>query len=790
MKSKKNLWTTYSRWVVTGWVLMVFLRALETLGLSQHHFVFHLIKNELIGICIDIALISAFLALLFPVFYLFFRSSVKAANIFAGSLLALLSVFHIAIIQFFIQTSTPLGGMLISHTIDEVFFTIRTSGTNYFLFVIVLLTAVALLIGTWYLLKKCRFRASVNYAVSIFSAVAIVFSILINLSLNKVEQETAPASIRINKSYYFYRNIISALTHPYTATCTSIKFSTQNDLFPDKYFVSENYPLLSETNFSDVLGTFFNATTDGQSPNIVIIIMEGLGSRFLPDFHNLKLMPFLDSLANQSLYWDKALTVGERSYSVVPSLLASAPYGTRGFTFENENLLSLSLVNMLSKYHYYSTFFYGQPKWFHNKGPYLYRNGLDKFVDCEQFPKKYSRIMVDDYFWGHHDQDLVSYAQEYINDSLPESPRLDIYFTGTTHAPFIIDKEDYYNQRFNNLILQAKLDKQQQEWMLAYKKYLRTLLFADDALRLLFEGYQQHQSFQNTIFIITGDHPMTEIPIANSYQRYRVPIIIYSHLLKQPEKFHSVNSHLDIAPALLAFLHHNYHITMPKHNAFIGKTLDTATCFRNMQPIAFMNTNRLIVDLLYENYFLLNEKTLFEVSENDSITRIENPALQKKMFTLLQNFKKLNSYCCANNRLIPDTLYYHYTGNTMISQFENRSYHIIKNQEYGYPIMEDIAFSGAGQYYFDFCIEDKTTLPQEVATLVIELTDKETEESVSWYGFNLTEKQGFLHFSFDITTHKEMILKSYFWNNQQVDLYLPNTSSHFYRLNKGSATIR
>jgi uncharacterized sulfatase len=784
MKSRQNLWAAFSRWVITGWMLVLFLRALETFDLNRHHFVFHLIENECIGICIDIVLISAFLALLFPVFYLLFRSSIRAANIFVGSVLALLSLCHIAIIQFFIQTSTPLGGMLISHTINEVFFTVRTSGTHYFFFGIMLLTTVALIVGAWYLLKKCRFRTSVNYAVAIFSAIAIMISVLINNSLNKVEQEAAPYSLRINKSYYFYRNICSVLLHPYTATNHSIEFSKQNALFPTKHFVSEEYPLLSETNFQDVLGSFFNATTDGKLPNIVVIIVEGLGSRFLPDFHGLKLMPFLDSLSTQSLHWDKALTVGERSYSVVPSLLASAPYGKSGFTFENENLLSLSLVNMLSLYNYYSVFFYGQPKWFHNKGPYFYRNGLNKLVDCAQFPGKYSRIMVDDYFWGHHDQDLVSYALEYINDSLPEAPRLDIYFTGTTHAPFIIDNEEHYNQCLNHLIQQTGLDKQQQKFVLTYKKYVRTLLFADDALRWLFEGYQQHPSFQNTIFIITGDHPMTEIPIENSYQRYRVPIIIYSPLLNQAKQFHSVNTHLDIAPTLLAFLHHNYRMEIPQQNAFIGKTLDTATCFRNLQPVAFMNGSRLIADLLYENYFLLNEKTLFKVDENDQIARIEDKALQEKMFMMLQNFKRLNSYCCSQNKLIPDTLYYNYTGNVMLYQFENRSFNVIKNQEFGYTVVEDFLFSGAGQYYFDFCIHGEKVLPKEVSTLVIELMDKETGEQISWNGFNLTEKQGFLHFSFDISTNKEMVLRSYFWNNHQTEFYVPNTSGRFYRLKK------
>ena len=784
MKATKNLWAAYARWVIVGWVLVVFVRVVEILFLNQRHFMFHLVENELIGIGVDIVMLSAFFAFLFPVFYLFSRLSFKAANIFTGTVLGLSVIAHIAIIQYFIYFSVPLGGTLIEHTVNEVFFTVRTSETNYFVFGMIVLAAIVLEVVAWILLKKCRFRAPVYYAVSIFSALAIIFNLLINNSFSKVEQEAQPYSIRINKSYYFYHNIVSILRNPYTSHYESINLSGRHELFPDKHFVSDSYPLLSETDCRDVLSAFFDSTSHAEPPNIVFVIVEGLGSRFLPDFHGLKLMPFLDSLSGKSLYWDKALTVGERSFSVVPSLLASAPHGQRGFTFENDNLLSLSLVNMLSKYGYYTTFFYGQPRWFHNKGPYLYRNGLDKFVDCYQFPEKYSRIMVNDYFWGYHDQDLAQYALEFINDSLPESPRLEMYFTGSMHPPFIIDNEELYNQRLENLMNEAGLDKQERKFIKTYWKYARSVLFSDDALRILFAGYQQQPAYQNTIFIITGDHPMGEIPIENSYQRYRTPIIIYSPLLKQPKTFHSVNTHLDATAALLAFLHQNYHIELPKQNAFIGRTLDTATCFRNTQPVVFMDGSRIISDILYENYFLLGEKTLFKVHENDVLERVENDALKEKMYAMLQNFKVLNTYCCSNNKLIPDSLYYNYTGNDMLYKSENQSYNIIKEQEYGCPVVTNLAFSGAGQYYFDFCVKDKVAFPKDEPVLVLELFDKETGERFFWKGFKIGEKEGFLHFSFDIRQEKEMTLKSYFWNNKQVDCSLPGTSCRFYRLKK------
>jgi len=782
MKISKNLWVAYARWVIVGWILVVFVRVVEILSLNHYHYIFNLVENELIGIGVDVVMISAFLAFLFPVFYLFSRLSSKTANIFMGFVIGLLVVFHLAIIQYFIRAFVPLGGILMGHTMKEIFFTVRSVATNYFVFGAIVVSAIALMVVTWKVLKRYRFRALFYYAVCIFSALAIFFNTLINNHFNKIERDFQPYSIRINKSDYFYRSIISFIQKPYSHTLESINLSGRHELFPEKQFVLDDYPLLSETDYRDVLGAFFDSTSHTQLPNIVMIIVEGLGSRFLPDFHGLRLMPFLDSLSGESLYWDKALTVGERSFSVVPASLASAPYGKSNFARENDNLLSLSLVNMLSKYGYYSVFFYGQPEWFHNKGPYLYRNGLNKFIDCWQFPEKYTRIMFGDYFWGHHDQDLVQYALEVINDSLPEYPRLDIYFTGSMHQPFVMSQEEFYDQRLNNLIRQADLGKQEEKFIRTYWKYVRSVLFSDDALRILFAGYKQHPSFQNTIFIITGDHPMSEIPVENTYQRYRTPIILYSPMLKQSKTFHSVNSHLDIAPTLLAFLHQNYKIQLPHHNAFIGKIMDTATRFRNIQPVVFMNGSRIITDIFYDKYFLSNAKTLFKIHENDAIERIEDDNLKEKIQAMLHNFKALNMYCCTNNRLIPDTLYYNHTGNIMLYEIENQSYHFIKEQEFSNLIISDFQFSGSGRYFFDFRTKEKVKFPKDAPALVLELFDYESGERIFWHGFDLEEKQGFLHFPFEIQHEKEVVLKSYFWNNQQSDFKLSNTNCRFYRL--------
>jgi len=97
-------------------------------------------------------------------------------------------------------------------------------------------------------------------------------------------------------------------------------------------------------------------------------------------------------------------------------------------------------------------------------------------------------------------------------------------------------------------------------------------------------------------------------------------------------------------------------------------------------------------------------------------------------------------------------------------------------------VINDLQISGTGQYYFDFRVNGKAEFQKEEPVLVLELSDTETGEQIFWHGFNIKEKQGFLHFSFDVRHDREMTLKSYFWNNKEAEGGFSNTSCHLYRL--------
>ena len=328
-------------------------------------------------------------------------------------------------------------------------------------------------------------------------------------------------------------------------------------------------------------------------------------------------MPFTSGLKDRSLYWNRCFTLGERSFAVVPSLLGSLPYGEKGFTLLDKLPRHLSLVSILEANNYQTDFFYGQAAWFHQKDRFFKYNNIGLIVDKSRFSDKYSKIIVgnDHFFWGYNDKDLFNQSFQVI-DTIQKKPRLDIFFTGTSHSPFQISDQDYYDSRFSKMMSELKNDSTI-VFFEKYKKYIQSVLFVDDALESFFKEYEARSDYDNTIFIITGDHPMTEIPIANSLKRYHVPLIIFSKGLNTTKTFTHTVSHLDVYETILSFLA-DYRINVPDVSSALGSNLLLEKSDREKR-IAFMNDNREIIDFYSNDYFLSGEQ-LYSVAKDLTLT--------------------------------------------------------------------------------------------------------------------------------------------------------------------------
>ncbi|HEB61701.1 MAG TPA: hypothetical protein ENI82_00980, partial [Bacteroidetes bacterium] len=234
------------------------------------------------------------------------------------------------------------------------------------------------------------------------------------------------------------------------------------------------------------------------------------------------------------------------------------------------------------------------------------------------------------------------------------------------------------------------------DFLNTYKKQVLSIMFTNDAIRDFLNKYKQRPEYKNTIFFITGDHPMTEIPPENQAKRYHVPFIIYSPNLNTTKIFPGISSHLDVFESLLSFLNINYNISIPKISSSIGYKLDTSSNFTNKKIISFMNDNREIVDIYDKQLFLSNEKNLFKLKNHFNIEKIRNHKTKKKLESELRVFNTINDYVKIKRKLIPEKDYFNFFGYQMLYEFSmencesfNEEYHYITKDA---PILNNEIF--------------------------------------------------------------------------------------------------
>ncbi len=746
-------YSEYLGFIFSAYILFFLIRLYE-FGMIIRHFGYqpNLCIDEITGYGNDLLLLNGlFLVLFFPYFLLHHKVP-RLLRMLLLVVVLVTGLMQFYVVRYFVYQLQPLDVFLYQYSLKEIWYTITTSNVSLW---VNLLVGFCLIITGSFL---CYFFSRIRYS-SRFLWIKVATSILAFLVLLVLPgYELGATNFSSNKSFYFLRKTFSFLNEPGSETINERYLDLFHDANGGGEFVSDEFSLLHEFESKDVIGSFFRKSES--RPNIVFLLIEGLNDDFIHSYKGVHLMPFLEKLKEQSLYWERAFTLGERSFAVVPSVLGALPYGEKGFTLQEKYPLHFSLVSVLKANGYYTSFFYGQGSWFHNKDHFFRYNNIDLLFDNSKFSDKYSKIIVgdDNFFWGYSDKDLFCQSLEVL-DTLGTKDRLDVYYTGTMHGPFHVSEEARYDSLFRERLSGVE-NTNDLEFFSHYQKYLRTTIFTDDALVDFLRAYEKRDDYDRTIFIITGDHPMTEVPIANSLKRYHVPIIIYSPMLVQHRHFRGVVSHLDVAETLNAFLSANYGVQVPGLSASLGTKLDTSNNGNMDRDFAFMNTNREIIDYFSDGQFISNGKDFFEVDENLGL----HPSTDQSGFNEVQDrlnaFRTVNRYVCSKDKILPRDVYLNFLGYKQLSGSTESG--IDFNGEY-HDILKTIPVSGDKLFFeVNLTCED---VPDD-GLIVYQLTNKK-DSMLLWRSIALTEKVNELIPVENINRQDTSYFHAYFWNRSK-----------------------
>lgn len=633
---------------------------------------------------------SALVALiLVPIFNYFENWRSKVGFRIISGVLLLLLIIETLLISYYCTTFVPLGSDLLGYSLEDIQETVANSGGMSFSIVIAILVIAGLFHGIYRVTKKFYHRLAKMYPFTI---------ILFTMFIGTLFIDGKP--INQNKTQYLAINLYKSSTET-------------ND-----YVADVEYPLIKRPEMTDVLGEYFELKEE--KPNIVFVIVEGLGRDFVGENAEYQgFTPFLDSLSTKSLYWENCLSNTGRTFGVVPSLLGSLPFGKSGFMELEEMPNKLTLFSILKNNGYHTSFYQGTHSSFDNLDNFLLSEDLDYVLDRSGFGGGYE-LQAEDAggsSWGYPDKELFRKSMDLARTE--DQPRMEVYMTISNHEPFIPPKQEYYENEVEKLLRAGNYDSKKVKVIEKNDNVFATLLYTDDALKWVFEAYKRQPGYDNTIFIVTGDHRLIPIPQRNTLSRFHVPLIMYSPMLKTPKKMSAISSHFDVTPTILAMLVNSYELKMPKKVAWMGEALDMEAKFRSTKKIPLMrNKNEL-------KEFVSADK-LF--SDGDAYTIDENMDLGtsfgggSKLEKQLDNFKAMNSYVTSENKIIPDSLAIFTLVKERFEETEMvwlNSIYNGKNSDKGYMTARDLAFDKEYEKALLLCRYILSEVPSHVDTKIL-----------------------------------------------------------------------
>lgn len=539
------------------------------------------------------------------------------------TLFILITIIQLALTGYSLTTHINLGSDLLGYSLSDMYTTVTSSISITFWMFLPFILIPILYLG---LIRIFRFIGG-----KIDSKI-LVFILFVFGGLNLViANNTEP--IYQNKLHFLISDIIRSNKEETLASETNFSFKKE-------------YPLEKPAeDTKDVLSPFF--TIHPEKPNIVFIIIEGMGRDFTDDGAYRGFTPYLDSLTSKSLYWKNFVSNSGRTFGALPALMGSLPFGENGFMEVNPMPNHNSLISILKSNGYSTSYFCGDDINFDNKSSFLEYNGIDNIIDVEKFGPGYVSTQKNSagFSWGYPDTEIYRKALTEINNK--NQPRLDIIMTLTNHEPFEIPSKNSYLKKVKT-ILNSKSFFEREKFE-DYEDILASLLYTDNSLQKFMEDYSKRPDFTNTIFIITGDHRLIPIPQKDNLSRFHVPFYIYSPMLKKTAKFKSVSSHNDVTPSLVSFLTHNYKIKKLQKTYWMGQGIDTARAFRNIHSIPFMRYKGSIIDYIYKDYFY-TDGNLYKIDSDFNITESNDNILEKVTSSFLE-FKKLNTYLTSKNKI-------------------------------------------------------------------------------------------------------------------------------------------
>lgn len=408
---------------------------------------------------------------------------------------------------------------------------------------------VDIIILIWLYKKQPSFRTDVTISRKGRAAYYLFVAATFFFNLGLAETERPELLTRSFDREMLVKNISLYNFHIYDGVLQS-KQSAQRALADSNSLTEiENYVSANQTDR--------NEKTFGQAKgrNVILVSLESTQSFVINEKLNGKeITPFLNKLIKKSynfsnFYHQTGQGKTSDSEFIVDNSLY--PLGRGAVFFTNPSNEFKAAPELLKEKGYHSSVIHANNKSFWNRDLIYDSFGYDKFFDIKSFDVNEENSVG----WGLKDGPFFEQSVDLMK-TIPQ-PFYTRLITLTNHFPFDLDEEDKLIDEYDS---KSK----------TLNKYFPTVRYQDEALKLFFKKMKEAGLYDNSIFVLYGDHYgisenhneamgqflNKDITPFEEVQLQKVPFVVHIPGItdKHPKEIDTVGGQVDIRPTVMNLL--------------------------------------------------------------------------------------------------------------------------------------------------------------------------------------------------------------------------------------------
>jgi len=266
--------------------------------------------------------------------------------------------------------------------------------------------------------------------------------------------------------------------------------------------------------------------------NLVIILEESLGARYVGALGGDPVTSFLDSLRDTGWWFDAMYATGTRSARGIEAVMSGfLPTPARAVLKLGKSQSGFfTLASYLGNQGFHTQFIYGGRSDFDNMKSFFSGNGVQEIIDEDDYQDP---VFMGS--WGVSDEDILNKAHETFLAN-GDRPFFSLVFSVSNHSPFEFPagRIQLYDQP------QATV--------------CNAVRYADYALAEFFRKARGAPYWENTLFLVVSDHDSRVfgadlVPI----EHFHIPAVILGATV-EPRIDQRVLSQIDLGPTLLSLM--------------------------------------------------------------------------------------------------------------------------------------------------------------------------------------------------------------------------------------------